>query len=55
MLALGAHVLPQPELIVPQAPSKFDEQGVLIDERMQTTYRTLLTNLRDLIARLQQA
>lgn len=55
MLALGAHVLPQPELIVPQAPSKFDEQGVLIDERTQTTYRTLLTNLRDLIARLQQA
>lgn len=54
MHGLGAHVLPQPELIVPQAPSKFDEQGVLIDERTQTTYRTMLKNFRDLIICLQQ-
>ena len=54
MLSLGAHVLPQPELVIPKAPTAFDADGMLIDERAQETYRTMLLRFSDLITRLQQ-
>lgn len=39
---MGAHVLPKPELLVGNAPTKFDENGTLVDEATIKIYSTLL-------------
>jgi chromate reductase len=39
---MGAHVMPKPELLITQAASKFDANGLLVDEGTLTVYRTLL-------------
>lgn len=39
---MAAHVLPKPELLVTQAASKFDENGILNDEATLKVYTTLL-------------
>jgi chromate reductase, NAD(P)H dehydrogenase (quinone) len=50
---MGANVLPKPELLVTQAPSKFDADGRLIDEATQNIYRTLLQKFVVWIERLR--
>ena len=40
--AIGAYVLPKPELLVTQAPMKFDEDRQLVDEDTIKVYRSLL-------------
>jgi len=42
--AIGAYVLPKPELLVTQAPIKFDDERQLTDEDTIRVYRTLLEN-----------
>lgn len=39
---MGAHVMPKPELLITQAATKFDTNGLLIDEATLNVYRTLL-------------
>ncbi len=52
MHAVGAHVLPKPELLVTQAASKFDEGGLLADEQTRTIYRALLEKFALFITKL---
>lgn len=42
---LGMHLLVSKQVLIPQAYEKFDDQGVLIDEKIRESLRNLLSEL----------
>lgn len=50
---LNAHIVNRPEVMISDAPAKFDPQGRLTDEPTRMIIRDLLTALRDWTRRLR--
>lgn len=55
LVFLNALIVNRPEVMIGQAPSKFDESGNLTDEQTKEFIRKLLVALRDWTERLKRA
>jgi chromate reductase len=53
LIAVGAHVLPQPEVLIARVHEKIDESGELTDEETARWLSALMQELAELSARLE--